>query len=299
MLNVLLLFSGRPAPRLHWLINGRPAPDKIVKDNIDPNEALGTLLQNQKQISSSSVSVPAIKFITSNSSFLPFNIAQPSHSTLPLSNGGNIQALRLNPMAMKNQIAVIEKSKGLQAPGRKLQNKDTNIHNLETEAQLHLQGMTILNRSKKSVKTTLSNTKNRNTKLYGHNINGFVRGVRKGIVTSSLMVGAVQRKNVDTTYTCLASNSNMTQASRANVKLQMNRKLAKFYNVNIHFVMQLYLLLLLIHRNVKALFQNQILYATTVSSSLVTETFKVLHMHRMQKRLLNGDWSWIKVWDYP
>ena len=56
--------------------------------------------------------------------------------------------------------------------------------------------------------------------------NGFInrRGIRKGLVTSSLMVGAVQRKDVDTVYTCLASNSNMTQASRAVVKLQMNRK---------------------------------------------------------------------------
>ena len=49
-------------------------------------------------------------------------------------------------------------------------------------------------------------------------------GIRKGLVTSSLLVGAVQRVDVDTVYTCLASNSNMTQASRASVKLQMNRK---------------------------------------------------------------------------
>ena len=44
------------------------------------------------------------------------------------------------------------------------------------------------------------------------------------VVSSSLMVGTVQRKNVDTTFTCLASNSNMTQASRAEVTLQMNRE---------------------------------------------------------------------------
>jgi len=40
--------------------------------------------------------------------------------------------------------------------------------------------------------------------------------------TSTLLVGVVQRKDVDTTFTCLASNSNMTQASRATVNLQMN-----------------------------------------------------------------------------
>ena len=44
------------------------------------------------------------------------------------------------------------------------------------------------------------------------------------VVSSSLMVGTVQRKNVDTAFTCLASNSNMTQASRAEVTLQMNRE---------------------------------------------------------------------------
>ena len=42
------------------------------------------------------------------------------------------------------------------------------------------------------------------------------------VVSSSLLVGTVQRKDVDTFYTCLASNSNMTQASRAEVRLQMN-----------------------------------------------------------------------------
>jgi len=46
------------------------------------------------------------------------------------------------------------------------------------------------------------------------------------VVSSSLMVGVVQRKDVDTSYTCLASNSDMTQASRAEVTLQMNRECA-------------------------------------------------------------------------
>jgi hypothetical protein len=45
------------------------------------------------------------------------------------------------------------------------------------------------------------------------------------VVSATLLVGPVQRKHVDTVYTCLASNSNMTQASKAEVKLQMNRKL--------------------------------------------------------------------------
>ena len=44
------------------------------------------------------------------------------------------------------------------------------------------------------------------------------------IVTSSLIVGPVHRRDVDSTFTCLASNSNMTQASRATVVLQMNCK---------------------------------------------------------------------------
>ena len=45
------------------------------------------------------------------------------------------------------------------------------------------------------------------------------------IVTSSeMVVGPVHRRDVDSTFTCLASNSNMTQASRATVVLQMNRK---------------------------------------------------------------------------
>ncbi len=44
------------------------------------------------------------------------------------------------------------------------------------------------------------------------------------VVSSSLLVGTVQRKDVDSGFTCLASNSNMTQASRAEVKLQMHRE---------------------------------------------------------------------------
>ena len=39
-----------------------------------------------------------------------------------------------------------------------------------------------------------------------------------------MIVGPVHRRDVDSTFTCLASNSNMTQASRATVHLQMNRK---------------------------------------------------------------------------
>ncbi len=44
------------------------------------------------------------------------------------------------------------------------------------------------------------------------------------VVSSSLLVGTVHRRDVDTSFTCLASNSNMTQASRAEVTLQMNRE---------------------------------------------------------------------------
>lgn len=44
------------------------------------------------------------------------------------------------------------------------------------------------------------------------------------VVSSTVNVGSVQRRDVDTTFTCLASNSNMTQASREEVTLQMNRK---------------------------------------------------------------------------
>lgn len=44
------------------------------------------------------------------------------------------------------------------------------------------------------------------------------------VVTSTLVIGPVHRRDVDTTFTCLASNSNMTQASRASAALQMNRK---------------------------------------------------------------------------
>ena len=39
-----------------------------------------------------------------------------------------------------------------------------------------------------------------------------------------LWVGTVQRRDVDSRYTCLASNSNMTQASREEVQLQLNRE---------------------------------------------------------------------------
>ena len=45
------------------------------------------------------------------------------------------------------------------------------------------------------------------------------------VVSSSLYMGAVQRRDVDTVFTCLASNSNMTQASRAEIALQMNREI--------------------------------------------------------------------------
>lgn len=48
------------------------------------------------------------------------------------------------------------------------------------------------------------------------------------VVTSSLVVGPVHRRDVDSTFTCLASNSNMTQASRATVALAMNRKYQLF-----------------------------------------------------------------------
>ena len=48
-------------------------------------------------------------------------------------------------------------------------------------------------------------------------------------VSSTLSVGVIQRGDVDTTYTCLASNSNMTQASRATLHLQMNRKPFHFF----------------------------------------------------------------------
>ena len=82
-----------------------------------------------------------------------------------------------------------------------------------------------LERAKKSslMSSLNDNTINTNAQM---RTNGFInrRGIRKGLVTSSLLVGAVQRKDVDTVYSCLASNSNMTQASRASIKLQMNRK---------------------------------------------------------------------------
>ena len=47
------------------------------------------------------------------------------------------------------------------------------------------------------------------------------------VVTSTLVVGPVHRRDVDSSFTCLASNSNMTQASRATVVLQMNCKWKK------------------------------------------------------------------------
>ena len=47
------------------------------------------------------------------------------------------------------------------------------------------------------------------------------------VVTSTLVVGPVHRRDVDSSFTCLASNSNMTQASRATVVLQMNCKWIK------------------------------------------------------------------------
>ena len=45
-------------------------------------------------------------------------------------------------------------------------------------------------------------------------------------VVSSLMVGMGMEwyKNIDTTLTCLASNSNMTCAMRAEITQQMNRE---------------------------------------------------------------------------
>ena len=88
-----------------------------------------------------------------------------------------------------------------------------------------------LERTKKSLLMSSMNVNTVETNAQLHT-NGFInrRGIRKGLITSSLFVGAVQRKDVDTVYTCLASNSNMTQASRAVVKLQMNREYMFCFN---------------------------------------------------------------------
>ena len=107
-------------------------------------------------------------------------------------------------------------------------NSQNNIHEGEPEEKIDvLEGQVVarLERSKKSPLMSPMNDNTIETNAQMHT-NGFIsrRGIRKGLITSSLFVGAVQRKDVDTVYTCLASNSNMTQASRAVVKLQMNRK---------------------------------------------------------------------------
>ncbi len=57
-----------------------------------------------------------------------------------------------------------------------------------------------------------------------HRVLGTSTDEESAVVTASLDVGPVHRRDVDSTFTCLASNTNMTQASRATVVLQMNRE---------------------------------------------------------------------------
>jgi len=229
------IFSGRPAPSLHWLINGRPAPIKIVKDNVDPTDGLMSFTDARRTPLSKTSD-----YIASNSSLssiLPFKETnkEPTKSVGDLSATHLINSLPLKPNAYTSEITNNDIDKI--AISQDIQSSETEIGGVLR--QKHLLQVEGLDRAKKSSSLMSSlndnfegslmpslndNTIVTNTQMH---TNGFInrRGIRKGLVTSSLMIGAVQRKDVDTVYSCLASNSNMTQASRAAVKLQMNRKL--------------------------------------------------------------------------
>ena len=201
---------------MHWLINGRPAPVKLVKDNLDPTDGLLSFTEARR-----TPSAKQSDYITSNSSLssiLPFKAQQqPSPASDDLSA---INPLPLKPNLYSSELTNNNLDKNL------LISKDT--HNSEAVEVISLQSTVQTVGLRRAKKSSLMSSLNDNTIVTNAqmHINGFTnrRGIRKGLVTSSLMVGAVQRKDVDTEYTCLASNSNMTQASRAAVKLQMNRE---------------------------------------------------------------------------
>ena len=213
---VFFIFSGRPAPSLHWLINGRPAPVKLVKDNLDPTDGLLSFTEARR-----TPSAKQSDYITSNSSLssiLPFK-AQQQQST------ASDDLLDINPLPLKLNLYSSQLTNN-NIDENLLISQDT--HNNEEVEVISLQNKVQTGGLQRAKKSPLMSSLNDNTIVTNAqmHINGFIkrRGIRKGLVTSSLMVGAVERIDVDTEYTCLASNSNMTQASRAAVKLQMNRE---------------------------------------------------------------------------
>lgn len=187
-----------------------------MKDNLDPTDGLLSFTEARR-----TPSAKQSEYITSNSSLssiLPFK-AQQQQSTA----SDDLSAI--NPLPLQSNL-YSRKSTNNNLDQNLLMSQDT--HNSEVVEVISLQNevQTVgLQRAKKSPLMSSLNDNTIVTNAQMH-INGFInrRGIRKGLVTSSLMVGAVQRKDVDTEYTCLASNSNMTQASRAAVKLQMNRE---------------------------------------------------------------------------
>ena len=220
MIKHVSFFAGRPPPSLHWLINNRPAPIKLVKDNLDPTDGLMSFAESRRTPSSKQSD-----YITSNSSLssiLPFKAQQQSTASDDLST-----VHILNPLPLKSHLLYSEEITSNET-GEKVIITKNSIHEGQINDESEVLGnhaVVGLERAKKSLLMSpiKDNTVETNAEFH---TNGFInrRGIRKGLITSSLFIGAVQRKDVDTIYTCLASNSNMTQASRAIVKLQMNRK---------------------------------------------------------------------------
>ena len=169
-------------------------------------------------------------YITSNSSLssiLPFKAQQQSTASDDLST-----VHILNPLPLKSHLLYSEEITSNET-GEKVIITQNNIHEGQIEDKSEVLGdhaVVGLERAKKSLSMSPIDDNAVETKSEFHT-NGFInrRGIRKGLITSSLFIGAVQRKDVDTIYTCLASNSNMTQASRAIVKLQMNRECYFYY----------------------------------------------------------------------
>ena len=213
---------------MHWLINNRPAPIKLVKDNLDPTDGLLSFSESRRTPSSQQSD-----YSTSNSSLssiLPFKAQQ--HSTA----SDDLSAIHiLNPLPLKSHLLYSEEITNNEME-EKVIHSPNNVyegHSDDKTGVLSDHTDVGLDRTKKSPLMSPMNDNTIETSAQIHNNNGFItrRGVRKGLITSSLFVGAVQRKDVDTVYTCLASNSNMTQASRAAVKLQMNRKYHLCYSL--------------------------------------------------------------------
>lgn len=182
-----ILPTGRPRPALHWLIDDRPAPDKVVIDRVDEQG-----IDFARRISSPIV-------VETNSASIPTIIKREAATV----DQGPPKGAFIDDSESHDSFAGESLIKLTYHHEDNDVNVETEVERKDlTQGRLPQQGQVGSSGLRRRV-----NTKNMDDER----------------VVSSLLVGSVQRKDLDTTYTCLASNSNMTQASRATVRLQMNR----------------------------------------------------------------------------